>query len=151
MRSKPVILALRLALGAVFLYAAYTKLRQEWLVFALSIDAYQLLPSWAVFAVARWLPWVELIIGALLLIGRLLGVVAPMATMLLLGFYGAMLYAYRGGGGIDCGCFGVGEQVSAATLLRDGALLTISIALSALVLWHSRLSQSRLLPAEAGQ
>ena len=37
-------LVLRLLLGAVFVYAAYTKLRQSWLLFALSIDSYQLLP-----------------------------------------------------------------------------------------------------------
>jgi hypothetical protein len=32
---KKVVLGLRLALGAVFVYAAYTKLRQSWLLFAL--------------------------------------------------------------------------------------------------------------------
>jgi hypothetical protein len=55
-----VTLALRLLLGAVFVYAAYTKLRQSWLLFALSIDSYQLLPEWAVYAVARTLPAAEL-------------------------------------------------------------------------------------------
>ena len=35
---RRVTLALRLLLGAVFIYAAYTKLRQSWLLFALSID-----------------------------------------------------------------------------------------------------------------
>ena len=42
---KWVRLLLRLMLAVVFLYAAWTKLRQPWLVFALSIDAYQLLPE----------------------------------------------------------------------------------------------------------
>ena len=42
-----VLIALRVALAVVFLYAAYTKLRQPWLLFAMSIDAYQMLPEWA--------------------------------------------------------------------------------------------------------
>src|SRR5581483_8392723 len=63
------ILILRLVLGAIFLYAAWTKLRQSYLIFAMSIDAYQLLPSWAVLLIARTLPWFELAVGVLLLIG----------------------------------------------------------------------------------
>ena len=39
-------LVLRLLLAAVFLYAAYTKLRVSWLVFAMSVDSYHLLPEW---------------------------------------------------------------------------------------------------------
>src|SRR6476661_4061515 len=62
--SRPMIrwtrLLLRLLLAGVFVYAAWTKLRQPWLVFALSIDAYQLLPEWGVLAIARVLPWLEL-------------------------------------------------------------------------------------------
>ena len=74
-----VTLALRLLLGAVFVYAAYTKLRQSWLLFALSIDSYQLLPEWAVYAVARTLPAAELALGILLIAGvwlRYLSIVA---------------------------------------------------------------------------
>jgi uncharacterized membrane protein YphA (DoxX/SURF4 family) len=62
-------LALRLVLGGVFIYAAYTKLRQSWLVFALSLDSYQLLPEWGVYAVARTLPLLELALGILLIAG----------------------------------------------------------------------------------
>jgi uncharacterized membrane protein YphA (DoxX/SURF4 family) len=126
------ILFLRLALGAVFLYAAYTKLRQPWQVFAISIDSYQLLPPWAVFTVARWLPWMELTLGALLVVGRFLKYAAPMLSVLLIFFYAAMWHAY--GSGIDCGCFGIGEAISAATLVRDGLLLGCSVLLSGLVL-----------------
>ena len=49
-------LFLRLMLAGVFIYAAWTKLRQPWLMFALSIDTYQLLPEWAVLTTARVLP-----------------------------------------------------------------------------------------------
>ena len=87
-------LALRLALGAVFLYAAWTKLRQPWALFALSIDAYGLLPEPAVIAVARVLPWAELLLGGLLVSGRLLRWSAGAASALLVFFFAVMLRSY---------------------------------------------------------
>lgn len=116
-------LVLRLLLGAVFVYAAYTKLRQSWLLFALSIDSYQLLPEWGVLALARTLPWLELGLGLLLMTGFWLRQVSIVATALLGGFFAVMVVSYARGAGIDCGCFGVGEALSMKTLARDGALV----------------------------
>jgi len=121
---------LRLALGAVFVYAAYTKLRQSWLLFALSIDSYQLLPEWGVLTLARTLPWLELAVGLLLLTGVWLRYVSIAATLLLALFFSVMLLSYVHGTGIDCGCFGVGEALSVKTLLRDGGLLAAGVALA---------------------
>jgi uncharacterized membrane protein YphA (DoxX/SURF4 family) len=122
-------LALRLVLGAVFVYAAYTKLRQSWLLFALSIDSYQLLPQWAVLTLARTLPWVELTLGVLLVAGAWLRYTSIAAGAILALFFTVMVYQYAKGAGIDCGCFGVGEALSWKTLARDGVLLTSAIAL----------------------
>ena len=123
-------LLLRLLLGAVFVYAAYTKLRQSWLLFALSIDSYQLLPEWAVLALARTLPWFELAVGLLLVAGAWLRSASIAGTLLLALFFGVMVWSYAREAGIDCGCFGVGEALSAKTLARDGALLAAGIALA---------------------
>ena len=131
-------LALRLMLGAVFVYAAYTKLRQSWLLFALSIDSYQMLPEWAVFGVARTLPWLELALGLLLIAGPWLVYTSVLASAILTLFFSVMVIMYFRGGGIDCGCFGVGEALSAKTLARDGALLAAALALAGMV--HSRWS-----------
>jgi uncharacterized membrane protein YphA (DoxX/SURF4 family) len=125
-------LGLRVLLGAVFMYAAYTKLQQSWLLFALSIDSYQLLPEWAVYAVARTLPWFELALGILLIAGVWLRYLSVIAAGILALFFAVMVVAYFRGGGIDCGCFGVGEPLSAKTLIRDGALLAAALALAAL-------------------
>ena len=122
-------LALRLLLGAVFIYAAYTKLRQSWLLFALSIDSYQMLPEWAVFAVARTLPWLELALGALLIAGAWLRYLSMVAAAILGVFFSVMVVSYFRGAGIDCGCFGVGEPLSARTLARDGVLLAAALGL----------------------
>jgi len=129
MRAKLPQLFLRLILGAVFIYAAYTKLRQSWLLFALSIDSYQLLPEWAVFALARTLPWLELALGVLLIAGVALRYLSVVATAILGLFFAVMLVSYFRGAGIDCGCFGVGEALSVKTLLRDGVLLAAAISL----------------------
>ena len=125
-------LLLRLLLAGVFMYAAWTKLRQPWLVFAMSIDAYQLLPEWAVLATARFLPWLELAIGVLLLTGVWLRYVSIVAAALLAVFFATMLLSFGKGMGIDCGCFGVGEPLSAKTLARDGLLLASAITLAIL-------------------
>jgi uncharacterized membrane protein YphA (DoxX/SURF4 family) len=137
MRAKAPQLFLRLILGAVFIYAAYTKLRQSWLLFALSIDSYQLLPEWAVLAVARTLPWFELALGVLLIAGVALRVLSVAATAILGLFFGVMLMSYFRGASIDCGCFGVGEALSVKTLARDGLLLMAALTLVALA-WRNR-------------
>ena len=123
-------LALRLVLAAVFIYAAYTKLRQPWLLFALSIDSYQLLPQWAVLTVARTLPWLELLLGLLLVSGFGLRYVALVTSAQLVIFLAVMLRAYAKGLGIDCGCFGAGEALTYKTLIRDGLLTAGAIVLT---------------------
>src|ERR1035438_4375526 len=91
---RMVALVLRVALGAVFAYAAWLKLREPWEMFAMSIDAYGLLPYKAVVVVARTLPWAELLIGLALMVGRWLRVSAGAASLLLLVFFGLMVRAY---------------------------------------------------------
>ena len=134
------ILAGRLLLAAVFLYAAYSKLRPpihpppplsvSLSLFAMQIDSYQLLPAWAVSPLARTLPFLELALGILLLIGWPLRLVAGVTSALLLVFFGVMLRTYLKGLEINCGCFGPGETLSWKTLLRNGLLLGVSFALS---------------------
>jgi uncharacterized membrane protein YphA (DoxX/SURF4 family) len=125
MRRILIILA-RLALAAVFLVAAIVKLRQPWLLFAASIDSWQILPAAGVLFVARVLPWTELLLGILLLLGIKMRYVAPFATGLLLIFFSFMVKAYLSGLEIDCGCFGPGEALGPKTLARDGAMLAVS-------------------------
>ena len=127
-----VVLVLRIVLAAVFVYAAWSKLRQPWLLFAMAIDAYGVLPQWAVMALARALPWFELVLGILLLTGIWLRHTATVASALLAVFFAVMLRSYAKGLQIDCACFGFGEAISLKTLLRDGLLVLSSVALAAL-------------------
>lgn len=127
-------LILRILLGLIFLYAAWMKLREPWALFAMAIDSYQVLPSWAVELVARSLPWFELLLGALLIAGVWRGISALAATLLLGVFFGLMVRAMAKGMQIDCGCFGPGERLSWMTLLRDGALLASSLFVTTMAL-----------------
>src|SRR4051812_12030297 len=119
-----------MVLGGIFLYAAYTKLRQPWFIFAMSIDAYHIFPEWASLTIARVLPWGELVLGLMLVSGLLLRAGSMAAALLLTLFLGLMLWAYSRGMAIDCGCFGAGEALGPMTLLRDGSLLIASLVLA---------------------
>src|SRR6266849_815504 len=123
-------LLLRIALGAIFVYAAWSKLKDPWALFAMAIDSYQVLPTWAVESLARTLPWIELLIGALLIVGRWMRVSTAAASLLLLVFFSLMVRAYVKGLEINCGCFGPGEALSWKTLLRDGGMLAASLLLT---------------------
>ena len=121
----------RLVLGAVFAYAAFTKLRQPWVLFAISINSYQILPEWAAVFLAHTLPWFEMALGLVLLIGVKLRWTAAAAASVLIFFFAAMLRAYFKNMGIDCGCFGFGERLGPLTIARDATLLALAIALAA--------------------
>jgi uncharacterized membrane protein YphA (DoxX/SURF4 family) len=118
---------LRVLLGVIFVYAAWMKLREPWALFAMAIDSYQVLPMWAVEAVARTLPYAEALLGVLLIAGLWRRFSTVCASLLLAVFFVLMVRALAKGMQIDCGCFGPGERLSWITLLRDGALLAGSL------------------------
>ena len=123
-------LAGRIGLGLVLLYAGYAKLQQHWISFAATIEAYKILPPDAVIFVARVLPWFEVVLSALLVLGVGLRWVAAVASALLLVFFTILVRSYALGMDIDCGCFGPGEKLSWKTLVRDGLLLGVSLAVT---------------------
>jgi uncharacterized membrane protein YphA (DoxX/SURF4 family) len=133
----------RLALAAIFLYAAWTKLRAPWFIFAANIDSYRMMPSGAVIFLAHTLPWFELFLGILLLIGFRVKWVAVVCGAVLGAFWLSMLRAYLKGMNIDCGCFGPGEAISPLTLLRDFAM----VALTAFVWWAAGERRAQSTPA----
>jgi uncharacterized membrane protein YphA (DoxX/SURF4 family) len=136
--ARWLLLVLRIALGLMFVYAAWAKLREPWALFAITIDGYQVLPSWAVEIMARGLPWFELLLGILLIAGIWRRASATAASLLLAVFLGLMVRALAKGLQIECGCFGPGERISWLTLLRDGALLAASLLMTAMAFRISR-------------
>jgi len=128
----------RVALGLVFLVAAFTKLHFNggWhfgdyqFFFAMAIDSYNMLPLWAVELMARVLPILEAALGALLVAGLGLRWVASITSALLLVFIGAMTRALILHIQIKCGCFGNDEPLTIFTLLRDSSLLVLALAVT---------------------
>ncbi len=70
--------ACRLFLAGIFIYAGYTKVENP-LQFAAAVEAYQLLPPHLVIWVVRILPWLELILGIVLLLGIMIRYTAGFA------------------------------------------------------------------------
>jgi uncharacterized membrane protein YphA (DoxX/SURF4 family) len=133
MASTPldrVLTTARITLGVIFTYAAFLKVSMSWLTFAASIDAYQILPDWAVTPLAQLLPWFELALGLLLVSGFAARWTGTAVTLLLGGFFSAMIHAHMKGLDIDCGCFGPGEKIGSNTFLRDGTLVALALAVT---------------------
>ena len=128
----------RVALGGIFLYAACAKLYFDgaWhlhdyhFFFAMAIDSYKMLPLSVVAWMARILPWFELLLGALLIVGVGLRWAGSITTALLLVFMSAMTRAKILGLEINCGCFGNNEKLGTATLIRDSSLLALALAVT---------------------
>jgi uncharacterized membrane protein YphA (DoxX/SURF4 family) len=140
-------LLLRIALGGIFVYAAWVKLFQieagrlhliPWQLFAMAIDSYQLLPQGAVELTAKTLPWLELAVGLLLVAGRWVRAASVITSGLLIVFFSLMVRAYVKGQEISCGCFGPGEIISWKTLLRDGSMLAGSLWVTAMAFLSRR-------------
>jgi uncharacterized membrane protein YphA (DoxX/SURF4 family) len=122
----------RLGLAAVFLISGWIKavdLDQTYV----AVKAYQVLPKAAIEPVAVVLPWFELALGLLVLLGVGTRLVAVISAMLLLTFIAGVAQAWARGLSIDCGCFGGGgdvapEKTSYGTeLLRDAGFLTLAV------------------------
>jgi uncharacterized membrane protein YphA (DoxX/SURF4 family) len=131
----------RLILAGIFIYAGYAKLFLPSVhprppigvalsLFALQVDSYQMLPPWAVNVVAHTLPFAEVALGLLLLVGWQLRVWATLSSLILLGFFVAVVRSYALGLEINCGCFANPEPLSLKTVIRDGMLVAVSLCVT---------------------
>lgn len=125
-------LGARLLLAVVLLWAGLSKVgdRQSSI---LAVDAYDVLPEGLVEPVAILLPWLEIALGVLLLLGLFVRAAAIGTALLMLMFIAGMAQAKARGLSIDCGCFGGGGQGQGVTwwdLLRDIGLLAAAVYLA---------------------
>jgi len=128
--------ACRLILAGVFVYSGYIKVQSP-LEFASAIAGYKLVPDAYIFPLATYLPWLEIGLGALLLIGWKLRYVALGAAALLLCFTVILTVTYARGIDADCGCFGFGQKISPLTIARDMLILLPAL----LLIFESRLKR----------
>ena len=137
-RRQHLLLAFRLILAAVFIYAALQKIGRP-LMFADEIEMYGVLgPGPLLYLIAIVLPWVELLCGAALLTGIFMRGSALILAVMNLVFI--VVIAYRtavimSAEGIplrqvyfDCGC-GFGPTYAWKKLIEDALFLVFSIAI----------------------
>jgi hypothetical protein len=98
--------------------------------FGHQVDSYKLLSPQGVDLVANTLPFAEIGLGSLLLIGWRVRIWASIVSALLLAFLTMVTRAYILHMQIDCGCFGKPEPVTGFTLLRDGSFLVLALVVT---------------------
>ena len=155
MAVQVIFTTLRIILGAVFLFAGVLKIwdfpQHKWATpaFYEDISNYHLDETAPVkFAMAHipaikpatlsdgamllavYLPWLEVILGAALLLGRAIAGAGAIASLLMCVFIAALASAWLRNLDITCGCFGHENATENFPLLlaRDCALLLAALA-----------------------
>jgi putative oxidoreductase len=95
----------RIALGLLFVFAGVTKAYDPG-AFAIEVERYHLIPWMLGAFLSVYLPWLEILVGVLLLLKRFEQGALLLITCLLFVFTFALASATFRGLGIDCGCFG---------------------------------------------
>ena len=126
--SKKTIFLARLITGSIFIYASLDKLAYP-NQFAVIVGNYNILPTKIVGLFAYGLPWLELILGVLMIIGLLLRPTAALLSLILMTFIAAIVYKYANGTLGNCGCFSVsaeaGNQSPIISLIRNALLILL--------------------------
>ncbi|GAA4402279.1 DoxX family membrane protein [Fodinibacter luteus] len=112
-RVKDVVgLVARLFLGVVLIWAGAAKVGKP-LTSERAVQAYEIFPMDLAGWIGLTLPFVEIVLGVLLVLGLFTRPVAIVSTLLMLAFIVGIAQAWARGLTIDCGCFGGGGEIGA--------------------------------------
>jgi len=155
-RFQPVITLLaRLILGGVLLAAGGLKVFKP-TDSANAVAAYKLMPTELAHLIGYALPWLEVAIGLLLIVGFMVRPAAVLSGLIMIVFIGAIASVWARGMLIDCGCFGGGGEIdpSLASEVRMNYFIEImrdlGLALVALYLYffpYGKLSIEKAAPS----
>jgi uncharacterized membrane protein YphA (DoxX/SURF4 family) len=125
----------RLVLAVVFAVAGWSKVT-DLAASGRAVNAYRLMPFEAAKVVGAALPFIELALALLLLVGLATRFAAAVAAVLLAVYIAGIASVWARGLSIDCGCFGGGGSLAAGQhpdylwdLVRDTALLAVAVFL----------------------
>jgi uncharacterized membrane protein YphA (DoxX/SURF4 family) len=152
---RAVILIARLVLGVIFVYAGISKIffpnTHLWPMFVLKfsvstnlatfaqqVESYKLLSTAGVGFVAHTLPFTEIALGLLLLIGWGLRLWASLVTLIMLGFLTVVTRAYLLHMNIDCGCFAIREPLTGMTVFRDSLFVGLALVMTVFAFVEAR-------------
>ncbi|MFI5527944.1 MauE/DoxX family redox-associated membrane protein [Kitasatospora sp. NPDC051853] len=132
-------LVVRLGLAVVWAWAGLAKIADP-AEAAQAVRAYEILPESLVKPVGYGLPFLEVTLALLLLIGLGTRIVAVVSALLLLAFIAGIASAWARGISIDCGCFGGGGAVdsSKTEYAQEIARDTGFLLLAAWLVWRPR-------------
>jgi cation diffusion facilitator family transporter len=128
---RHVALVARLIMAGVFIYASFDKILHP-AAFSEAVYNYQLLPAQLINLLALILPWLELILGVLLLCGIWMPGAVLGINLLMITFLSALIINTARGLNISCGCFSTEATADGLTwwvVLRDILFFVISIYL----------------------
>lgn len=136
LKNRWLLLALRVFLGALFIYAGALKLGNPQ-AFADSIATFQMLPYAAISLLVLALPPFEIAAGILVIVGWKLRSASFAVVVLCVVFGVALAQALLRGLMVDCGCFGSSEPSTFNMWMSLGRGLILLG--SATLLYRSRL------------
>jgi len=145
----------RLILGGTFVYAGISKvffpnfhlwpyfllkfsISTNLSTFAFQVESFKMLSPAGVAFVSHTLPFAEMALGLLLLIGWQLRIWTSLVTALLLGFLAVVTRAYLLHMDINCGCFATPEPLTLMTVARDALLFTLAVVMTIFVFVEAR-------------
>jgi len=145
----------RLILGGTFVYAVISKvffpnfhlwpyfllkfsISTNLSTFAFQVESFKMLSPAGVAFVSHTLPFAEMALGLLLLIGWQLRIWTSLVTALLLGFLAVVTRAYLLHMDINCGCFATPEPLTLMTVARDALLFTLAVVMTIFVFVEAR-------------
>ena len=126
LRHRYLTLALRIGLGGVFVIAGYGKLYDIG-VFAGAVQMYDILPHSLATAYGYTLPFVELIIGILLILGIFLRVSAGISILTTVSFVIAKSITLARGANPPCCCLPWFEMLCSQSLAIDFAMIAAAV------------------------
>ena len=131
--NKPIYFWVRLILGIIFALASIDKIIHP-AAFAKAVYNYQILPDTLINLTAIILPWLELILGIFLILGLWLPGAVLLSNILLVTFFGALVFNLVRGLDIQCGCFIISQETTSNLsmcwyVIRDGIFLLLGLYL----------------------
>ncbi|MHB1127579.1 MAG: MauE/DoxX family redox-associated membrane protein [Bacillota bacterium] len=123
---------LRVSLGILFVYTGLTKCINPY-GFRTVVLSYGLLPPILALPAAIIVPWVEVLLGGMLITGFMVGIASLGLAILLAGFITILLLKYGQTLPYGCGCFtlrGKEETVDAKLIIRDLVILAATLTVA---------------------
>jgi uncharacterized membrane protein YphA (DoxX/SURF4 family) len=127
-------LLFRLILGVVLLVAGGLKIGNL-PKSAMAVRSYEMLPIPLANFLGYTLPWIEIGLGLLLIVGVTVKISGALGALTMLAFIIAIAQAWARGLSIDCGCFGGGGAIDPedtkylSEIIRDIGLMALGIFL----------------------